>query len=314
MKICVILGVMNYMIKQVSIIIPAYNEEAGIKSTLTELIEYMSSLEYTYEIILVDDGSKDNTYIIAREMEQNYPDILRVEQHTCNKGYGSSIKTAVRIAEGDYIAWYDADGQHRPEDLEKLICCIFHENLDYCIGNRTKDSYEEKTRKLGKTVLKFVVNLLAKEKMEDFNSGMRIFKHEIIKKHANLLPKRFGASTVTSFLMQELEYGGGTCPIIVRQRVGKSSVRQIRDGIRTILLIFQIILLFRPMQVFGSIGVISLIGGGIYGLQTAIIESNGFPVLGAIIMIFGIQTLFFGLIVGQISRLRIEVAELRWEK
>lgn len=108
--------------------------------------------------------------------------------------------------------------------------------------------------------------------------------------------------------------GGGTCPIIVRQRVGKSSVRQIRDGIRTILLIFQIILLFRPMQVFGSIGVISLIGGGIYGLQTAIIESNGFPVLGAIIMIFGIQTLFFGLIVGQISRLRIEVAELRWEK
>lgn len=200
------------MEKHVSIIIPAYNEEAGIKNTLIELIEYMEQLEYTYEIILIDDGSEDNTYTIAKDIAENYPNIVRIKQHTRNKGYGSSIKTAVRIAEGDYIAWYDADGQHRPEDLEKLISSVTQKKWDYCIGNRTKDSYEEKTRKLGKRILKFVVNLLAKEKMEDFNSGMRIFKREIIKKHANLLPKRFGASTVTSFLMQELEYGGGDLP------------------------------------------------------------------------------------------------------
>lgn len=197
------------MSKHVSIVIPAYNEESGIRNTLIELIGYMDSIEYSYEIILIDDGSEDDTYTIVKNIEKNYPDILRLVQHTCNKGYGSSIKTGVRIAEGDYIAWYDADGQHRPEDLEKLIRRISCENMDYCIGSRTNDSYEEKTRKFGKIVLKFVVNLLAREKMEDFNCGLRIFKREIIRKHANLLPKRFGASTVTGFLMQELEYGGG---------------------------------------------------------------------------------------------------------
>lgn len=67
------------------------------------------------------------------------------------------------------------------------------------------------------------------------------------------------------------------------------------------------------MQVFGSIGASALLGGSIYGLTKAFIEADGFPVLGAIIIIFGIETLFFGLIVGQISRLRIELSELNWK-
>lgn len=299
------------MSEKISIIIPAYNEENGIGSTLTELISYMNAKKYDYEVIVVDDGSKDNTYHVVSEIKEEFPDIVKLEQHARNKGYGSAIKTAVRVAEGEYIAWYDADRQHRPEDLDKLIQHTLQEQLDYCIGNRSKDSYEDKNRKFGKKVLKIVVNLLAKEEMQDFNSGMRIFKKDIIKRYVNLLPKRFGASTVTSFLMQELEYRGGSVPIMTRQRVGKSSVRQIRDGLRTIALIMEIILLFRPMQVFGRVGIIALLLGSIYSLKEAFIKHQGFPVLGAIIIIFGIQVLIFGVMTAQISRLRLEFLEER---
>lgn len=299
------------MSEKISIIIPAYNEENGIGSTLTELISYMNAKKYDYEVIVVDDGSKDNTYHVVSEIKEEFPDIVKLEQHARNKGYGSAIKTAVRVAEGEYIAWYDADRQHRPEDLDKLIQHTLQEQLDYCIGNRSKDSYEDKNRKFGKKVLKIVVNLLAKEEMQDFNSGMRIFKKDIIKRYVNLLPKRFGASTVTSFLMQELEYRGGSVPIMTRQRVGKSSVRQIRDGLRTIALIMEIILLFRPMQVFGRVGIIALLLGSIYSLKEAFIKHQGFPALGAIIIIFGIQVLIFGVMTAQISRLRLEFLEER---
>lgn len=289
------------MIK-VSVIIPAYNEAMGIKDTLVELEEF---LDEDFEILVIEDGGEDNTYEIVDELTKEYSNI-RCIRHRRNKGYGSAIVTGCRHATGNIIAWYDADGQHRPEDLLAIISKMEKEDLDYCIGIRTKDSYQDKSRIIGKSILKRVVNFLAKEPMADFNSGMRAFRKEVLIKYINLLPRRFGASTVTSFIMQEENYVGGEVPIHVRKRVGKSSVKQFRDGILTISLIFNIIILFRPKEIFGSLGILTILLGAIYGIVCAVVDGLGVPVLSAIVIGLGIQILFLGILSSQISQLRLE--------
>lgn len=283
-----------------TIIIPAFNEAEGIERTLVELAEFVPS---EYEILVVDDGSTDATFDIVNGLKY---DNIRCIRHRKNLGYGSAIKAGCQKASGEIVAWYDADGQHRPEDVMAVIKKLQDERLDYCIGVRNRESYCDSNRKMGKYLLSKIVNMLAREPIEDFNSGMRAFRKNILLRYLSLLPKRFGASTVTTFIMQEAELVGGGVEILVRKRIGKSTVSPIKDGMRTLILIMNIIILFRPKEVFGSIGMFAIIVGVVYGAVSAFTQGLGIPVLAAIICIFGIQTFFFGIISSQISQLRLE--------
>lgn len=292
----------------VSIIIPAYNEAAAIEMVLQELLsETAKWKEKTVEIVVVNDGSSDDTAEIVKNIEG-----IRLINHRKNKGYGAALKTGIREAHGDIIAWYDADGQHRPEDLLKVITKMEEENLDYCIGIRDKDSYEEKSRRLGKKILKWILHLITREELKDFNSGMRGFRKEVILPYLPLLPNTFGASTVTTLLMLEQEYYGGEVSITARKRKGKSSVKQVRDGFRTIVLIFQVILLFQPMRILGKAGIIMCAVGGIYGIFRALQWSNGIPTLASILIIFGFQLICFGVLSDQISKVCKQIYEKRY--
>ncbi len=292
------------VISMVSVIIPAYNEAQAIGDTLRELSEKLSTCGFEYEVLVINDGSSDDTESIVRKMENEH---IRCISHRVNRGYGSAIVTGVKNARGGLIIWYDADGQHRPEDLIRVVNKMKEENLDYCIGVRSSTSYQVKNRVFGKLILKKIVNLLAREPMQDFNSGMRAFKREVLLKYVTLLPKRFGASTISSFIMQEAgNYAGGEITIEVRSRTGKSTVRPLKDGMRTLMLIMDIILLFRPAEVFGSIGIFFIVVGVVYGVALAILEGLGIPVLSAILCMGGIQTVFLGIILSQISRLRLD--------
>ncbi len=285
---------------RVSVIIPAYNEAEGIEKTLIELAEYIPK---DYEILVIDDGSADNTFELARSVAYSN---IRCIQHKKNKGYGAAIKTGCQNAAGDIVVWYDADGQHRPEDLMSVVEKLEAEKLDYCIGVRTRDSHCDRNRRLGKYVLGKIVNILAKEPVKDFNSGMRAFKKEVLLKYLPLLPDRFGASSVTTFIMQEVNTRGGGVDILVRERIGKSTVKPLKDGMRTLSLIMNIIILFRPKEVFGTAGILAIVVGVLYGLYSAVTAGLGIPVLSAVICIFGIQTFFFGVISSQISQMRLE--------
>lgn len=285
--------------KSVSIIIPAYNEAAAIKMVLSELLSETAKWEETVEIVVINDGSSDDTAQIVGAVEG-----VRLINHRKNKGYGAALKTGIRGAKGDIIVWYDADGQHRPEDLRKLITKMNKEDLDYCIGVRDRDSYEEKSRRLGKKVLKEILRFITKEDLKDFNSGMRGFKKEVIMLYLSLLPNTFGASTVTTLLMLEQEHYGGEVSITARKRMGKSSVKQVQDGFRTIALIFQIIILFQPMRILGKCGLGLCVVGALYGILRAFQWQGGVPTLSAILIIFGFQLICFGVLSDQISKIR----------
>lgn len=290
--------------KKLSIIIPAYNEEEGIESTIQELLEYEPL--FGAEIIVINDGSKDETYKKLRLFQGK----ITIVNHRTNRGYGSALVSGVKKSERELVAWYDADGQHRPCDLEKVVRTLYECRLDYCIGVRGKESYVEKSRIIGKAVLHQIVKWASDGGVDtDFNSGLRAFKREVLNKYLRLLPERFGASTVTTLLMKERNWEGAEVEIVVRKRTGKSSVKQIRDGMRTIALISNVVLLFHPMRFFGIFGICVVLLGSIYGIAEAVIYGLGVPVLAAIIIIFGLQIFFWGITVAQISKVRKESLE-----
>lgn len=293
---------------KVSVILPSYNEAEILGDVLKELIDSFKTWDIeSPELIVVNDGSKDATAQIASRFKE-----VHLINHRKNKGYGAAIRTGMREAKGDILVWYDSDGQHRPEDLYKVIKKMQDEDLDYCIGIRDKDSYQDKTRVLGKKVLKWILTLITKEQLGDFNSGLRAFKRKVIMPYISLLPDAFGASTVTTFLMLEQAYIGGEVDITVRKRQGKSSVRQIRDGLRTIGLILQVIILFKPMRVFGKCGLMMLLAGGLYGIVRAIQWGSGIPILASILIIFGLQLVCFGVLAEQLSKMRMQEYENRY--
>jgi len=292
-------GVDSSKSKDISIVIPAYNEEAGMEQTLTLLCseEMLSEAE----IIVVDDGSNDQTNRIAGQFPR-----IKIIRHPFNHGYGSAISTGMRAAKGKYVCWFDSDGQHRIEDLVKVCQKLVDEELEFCIGVRESTSYQDPNRRLGKWLLRQAVVFSVGKPVPDFNSGLRGFKQDVIQRYLHLLPKGFGASTVTTLLMIEGNHYGATVPISVRARVGKSTVRQFRDGLRTLQIILHIMILFKPLKFFGLIGIGSIALGSIYGLIKASMVHQGVPVFASLLIILGVTSFFFGLLCDQISALRRE--------
>ena len=281
------------------IILPAFNEGQAIGACLSKLCGFASLAEA--EIIVIDDGSSDDTGTQVQQFER-----VKLVRHEVNRGYGAALVTGIQHATGEFVVWMDSDGQHQVEDVVEVMKEMINSKLDYCIGVRGSTSHQEQTRKLGKWVLRQVVRLAAGRPVADFNSGLRGFRKSVIKKYLHLLPKGFGASTTTTLIMLERAYKGGEVPITVLQRIGKSSVKQIRDGMRTLTLILRIFLVFKPLHFFGGIGSALTLAGLGYGLWSAFAEGMGFPVLGAVVLLAGLQTVLMGLIMDQISAMRRE--------
>lgn len=281
-----------------TIIIPAYNEEAGIANTVNTLLAY--GQEKGWKVLVVNDGSTDKT----KQILENIADITIVN-HPFNKGYGASLKTGIREADTPLIAFYDADGQHRPEDLDAMQQSF--QSYDMLIGQRGKDSHQEWVRKPGKWVLSKVANFLTGRKIPDLNSGLRIIKREIIKEMLHLFPDGFSFSTTSTIAFMNMGYNVGYHPIVVNKRIGKSTVKQLKHGSSTLLLILRLIVLFNPLKVFIPTSIIMIVVGIIYELVYGIyiLYPNVKLIPAAFFLILtGILIFFFGLMADQISALR----------
>lgn len=285
------------MIPWLSIIIPAFNEELAIQPALEALASEPRLAEA--EIIVIDDGSTDHTAELVSALPR-----IRLIRHRSNQGYGSAIRTGAHAATGSLIAWYDSDGQHRVEDLLAVATAVRDQQLDYCIGIRGQLASQVANRRIGKLVLRLAVEFAAGQRVKDFNSGLRCFRRDVMMRYLHLLPRGFGASTTTTILMIERGYLGREVEIATLDRVGKSSVKQFRDGTRTLMIILRLMLLFKPLQFFGSIGLLCILVGIAYNFS--LVNRQGFSVVAAIVIIFGCQTIFFGLLADQISAMRRE--------
>lgn len=276
---------------RLSIIIPAYNEAEAIGPTLRKLSGMTFPIEH--EIIIVDDGSTDDTYKVCSE----FPVILL--KHSVNKGYGAALKTGIRKSSGDRIIILDSDGQHDPDEISKFIDLL--EEYDMVIGERSAESFQVANRKLGKRIIRKVGEYLVEQKLPDFNSGFRAFRKDLILELLHMMPNGFSFSTTSTLAFLKEGYNIATLPINVKERVGrKSNVKFFKDGSKTMLLLFRIIMLFNPLKVFFPASIaISFFGlaFGVYGY----IEFDKFSNTGVLMITLGMFLFFIGLLADQIS-------------
>lgn len=278
----------------VTIIIPAHNEEEGISDVITQLKE----LSGNYEILVVDDGSTDDTHKLASETG------VKVIRHPYNKGYGAALKTGIRNAKTDIVLFMDADGQHKPSDIEKLIQHI--EEYDMVVGARTKKSKISLLRRPGKKILSLTANFLAGMKIPDLNSGFRALKKSVAQEFMQILPNSFSFSTTITLALVNSGYSVKYVPIEALERVGTSKIKPFQDGFNFIMLIIRTVVLFDPLKVFLPISVVLFILGLPYLIYELVFHLN-VPPSSILLIISSILIFFFGLLADQISSLRREI-------
>jgi glycosyltransferase involved in cell wall biosynthesis len=277
----------------ISIIIPAYNEEQGIGPLLESMVKL--GMCNQHEVIVVDDGSTDETATLVSQ----YP--VTLIRHETNKGYGASLKSGIRKAKGSKVLTLDSDGQHDPEYIIKAIDLL--EEYDMVIGERGLDSFQVSNRKGGKRLIRMVGEYLVEQKLPDFNSGFRGFDRSLILSMLHLMPNGFSFSTTSTLAFLKEGYSIGTFPIKVEQRLGRASnVKFIKDGTKTLLLLFRIIMLFNPLKVFFPSSLIITILGLVWGIHGFFVFER-FSNSAIILMTLGMFLFFFGLLADQIALL-----------
>jgi len=277
----------------ISIVIPAFNEEEGIRQGLERIVEM--KFHEQYEVIYVDDGSTDNTLGIIRE----FP--VKCYRHNTNKGYGAALKTGIRKARGEKVVILDSDGQHDPTYIGTLIAML--DDYDMVIGERTADSFQVKSRKSGKRIIRMVGEHLVEQPLPDYNSGFRGFDRKLITELLHIMPNGFSFSTTSTLAFLKEGYTVGTFPIVVHERKGRNSnVKFLKDGSKTMLLLLRIIMLFNPLKIFFPASALVFALGMVWGIFGYMI-ANRFPNSAMLLVIMGMFIFFFGLLADQIALL-----------
>ncbi len=228
--------------------------------------------------------------------------------HQQNRGYGAALKTGIRAAKTEYVLMCDADGQHRMEDIRKVM--ESGDGYDMVVGIRGEGSHAPLTRRPGKFILRHFANWLAGEKLPDFNSGLRIFRRKVIARYMHLASDKFSFSTTSSFAMlktgQRIKY----VPIIVEQRIGKSTVRQLRHGTDTLMLMLRLTMLYDPLKVFLHIaGIFFLLALASIGRDIHFYQKLKLSQTSLLLLITMILVVLFGLVCDQVSAMRREMHE-----
>src|SRR3954452_5933383 len=279
---------------QLSIVIPAYNEEEGIGPTLTELEARLPGAE----IIVVDDGSHDRTASIVSEFRN-----VVLVQHPFNRGYGAALKTGMTVAKRDLVAWFDADNEHRVDDLVAMAERLATEPVAAVIGQRPFSGVSP-LRTWGKFIIRLLARSLSSQGGKDINCGLRVYRREVISKYTPLLPNSFSASITSLIILLERGYPLAFQPIDTNRRIGASKVK-ISDGFVALMLVLRVLMLFAPMRIFLRFGLMLVAIAIVYGLAVALTVGQGIPASAVGFALAGIVTAFFGLMADQISQLRL---------
>lgn len=281
----------------VTVVIPAFNEEDAIGQTLDEVRAVLEPHPLRWEIVVVNDGSRDRT---AAEVASRS---ARVITHRRNRGYGASLKTGVVNANGDIVVFYDADNQFDPNDIPRMVSELA--DHDATLGARTSKSHAPFSRRGGKKVLGWLANYLSRTNIPDLNCGLRAIHRDLLLDYLHLLPNGFSASTTTTLVLLKEGHDVKFVPVTVKKRIGKSTVRPLKDGMDTALLIVRLTTLLDPYRVFGPVSVVFFILGLVWGVHY-IRLGRGLSIGAMFLLVSSIVIFFFGLLADQVASMRRE--------
>jgi glycosyltransferase involved in cell wall biosynthesis len=230
------------MMKKIGVVIPAYNEQAGVQPVVKQILRVMQEHDIEAEVIVVDDGSTDQTAQAAAAAG------ARVLRHRSNRGYGASLKTGISAAPYEYIVITDADGTYPSERIPELLERLEH--ADMVVGARVgRNVHIPLVRRPAKWVLNKLANYLTGAKIPDLNSGMRAFRRNIAMQYFPILPDQFSFTTTITLAMFCDKYAVAYVPIDYHRRTGHSKIVAWDAGSFAIL-ILRTAMLFRPLRVF----------------------------------------------------------------
>ncbi len=273
--------------RNVSVVIPAFNEEGGIGDVVARL----RATHTFHELIVVDDGSSDATAARAEAAG------ARVLRHPYNKGNGAAVKTGLRAASGEVVLLMDADGQHDPADVARVLSPVgLH---DMAIGARAARD-QSFVRAFGNGIFTRLASWLTGRPIPDLTSGFRAAKRERLLEILHLLPNGFSYPTTSCLAFLKAGLDVTFVPISARRRIGKSKIRVLSDGVKFLLIIFKIVTLYSPLRVFFPISLTAFVLGAAYGAWN--VAAHGKIPMGAGLLIqLAVVVFLFGLISEQIA-------------
>lgn len=275
----------------ISVVLPAKNEAGAIGETIKKI----QQLSLVNEIIVVNDGSTDQTQHVAEQAG------AQVISHPYSKGNGAAIKTGARHATGDIIIFMDADGQHDPQDIPRLLAKI-NEGYDLVVGARQKGSQASVGRGIANKLYNNLATYMSDHKVEDLTSGFRIVRADKFREFIYLLPNGFSYPTTSTMAFFRAGYSVTYVPIHAAKRIGKSHIHPVKDSVRFFLIIFKIATLYSPLKMFLPFSVLLfLLATGWYGYT--LYEYQRFTNMSALLYTGSIMIFLMGLISEQITTL-----------
>lgn len=285
------------MKESLSIILPAKNEAANLPPVLTEL----KALYPAAEIIVVDDGSTDRTNEVGRAYG------ARVVRHPYSLGNGAAIKTGARNAKGDLLIFMDADGQHAPADIPRLLAKLV-EGHEMAVGARQADTHASPGRRLANQFYNRLASAMTGYRIEDLTSGFRAVRARHFRKFLYLLPNGFSYPTTSTMAFFRAGFPVAYIPIRAGQRGGKSHIRLLRDGARFFLIILKIGALFSPMRFFLPLSLVFFLTAvGYYGYTY--VTLHRFTNMSAVLFMYSLSLFLIGLVSEQVSALHYKGVE-----
>jgi glycosyltransferase involved in cell wall biosynthesis len=272
---------------QVSVVIPAFNEEGAIAG----VVEGVRAALHPLEVLVVDDGSSDATAAQATAGG------ARVVRHPYNKGNGAAVKTGIREAHGEIVLLMDADGQHDPAEAQLLVDALV--DHDMVIGARAARD-QAWLRAFGNAVFQALASWLTGRPIPDLTSGFRVARRERLCSILHLLPNGFSYPTTSCLAFLKAGYSVRFVPIHAKKRVGKSKIRVARDGVLFLLIILKIVTLYSPLKIFFPISALSFLFGLIYAVWN-VIAVHKIPMGAALLIQLAVVVFLFGLISEQIA-------------
>jgi glycosyltransferase involved in cell wall biosynthesis len=277
----------------VSVVIPAYNEDQSIAAVVSAL----AAAAPWREIIVVDDGSSDQTGTRAKEAG------ACVVRHPYNKGNGAAVKSGIRRASGDFVLILDGDGQHRAADAQRLVARLGE--YDLVIGARSAATQATQARRLGNAVLNRFAGYLTERHIPDLTSGFRAARREYLLEFLHLLPNGFSTPTTTTLAFIKGGYNVAFEPTAASTREGNSKIKLARDGTRFFMIILKIVTLFSPLRVFLPVALLSFTVGVGYAIWTIATQSH-VTNSSVLLIVLAVMVFLVGLVSEQISALRFE--------
>ncbi|MGB9191842.1 glycosyltransferase family 2 protein [Acinetobacter sp.] len=276
---------------KISIVLPAKNESAAIGQTIAKI----QQLQLAHEVIVINDGSTDQTKQVAESAG------AKVVTHPYSKGNGAAIKTGARTATGDIIVFMDADGQHDPQDITRLIEKI-EQGYDLVVGARQKGSQASIGRGIANVLYNNLATYMTEQKVEDLTSGFRAVRADKFREFLYLLPNGFSYPTTSTMAFFRAGYSVTYVPIHAAKRIGKSHIQPLKDGVRFFLIIFKIATLFSPLKMFLPIAILLFMIGTVWYGYT-LWDAGRFTNMSALLYTGSVMVFLMGLISEQITAL-----------